>query len=92
LRIRILEVTKDPAAETMGSPIVVPPAIADASFFLLDRWLTAIEADSAAGTLEEKVVRNKPADPVDQCWTDAGEGPPITDPAACAAAYPYFGA
>ena len=23
------------------SPIVVPPAIADASFFLLDRWLTA---------------------------------------------------
>jgi len=25
---------------------------------------------------------------VDQCWT----APPITDPAACAAAYPYFGA
>ncbi|MBA2592096.1 MAG: hypothetical protein H0U97_07485 [Gammaproteobacteria bacterium] len=74
------------------SSIVIPPAIADASFFLLDRWLTAIKADSAAGTLEEKVVRNKPADAVDQCWTDAGEGPPITDPAACAAAYPYFGA
>ena len=35
------------------------------NFDLMDAWLTAIEADPAAGSLEEKIVRNKPADAVD---------------------------
>ena len=39
------------------------------SFVAMDRWLSAVEADKAAGTLPEKIVRNKPADVVSGCWT-----------------------
>jgi hypothetical protein len=40
---------------------------------LVDEWLAAIAADSDRGTLAEKVVRNKPADAVDTCWTPSGD-------------------
>lgn len=33
----------------------------------MDRWLTAIEADHASGTLPQKVIRDKPADVKDTC-------------------------
>ncbi len=36
----------------------------------LDRWLVAIAADSSAGTLQEKVIRDRPATLVDACWID----------------------
>jgi hypothetical protein len=39
----------------------------------MDQWLTAIVADTAAITAAAKVVKNKPADVVDACWTAAGE-------------------
>jgi hypothetical protein len=35
------------------------------AFDLMDDWLSRIEADAAPGTLEERIVRNKPADAVD---------------------------
>lgn len=35
------------------------------AFDLMDDWLTRVEADGGPGTLEEKIVRNKPADAVD---------------------------
>ena len=35
----------------------------------MDRWLTAIVADSASGPMALKVVKNKPADVVDACWS-----------------------
>lgn len=41
------------------------------AFVLLDRWLTAIEADKSAAPLVVKVLRHKPADAVDRCWPEA---------------------
>jgi Tannase-like family of unknown function (DUF6351) len=34
----------------------------------MDRWLNAVEADRQSGTLQEKIVRNKPGDVVTGCW------------------------
>ncbi len=45
----------------------------------MDRWLDAIAADTSATPLPEKVVRTKPADLVDACWTS--EGQKIVEPA-----------
>jgi len=39
----------------------------------MDRWLTAIIADTTSTTKAQKVVKNKPADAVDACWTTTGE-------------------
>jgi uncharacterized tannase-like protein DUF6351 len=63
-------------------------APSDVSFDVLDRWLTAIEADTSNAPLATKVIRNKPADAVDSCWIS---GVKVTDKAACAAAFPSFG-
>lgn len=38
----------------------------------MDRWLTAIGADATSITKAAKVVKTKPADAVDACWTAAG--------------------
>ncbi|HYC00992.1 MAG TPA: DUF6351 family protein [Candidatus Limnocylindrales bacterium] len=73
---------------TTPAPLVPPPAVADAAFDLLDRWLAAIEADTTADPLEVKVTRNKPADAVDACLINDQM---VTDMAACSAAFPYFG-
>lgn len=54
---------------------------------LMARWLDAIKADTSKDALATKVVRNKPTNAVDTCFIS---GAPVTDPAACAAAYPYF--
>jgi hypothetical protein len=75
---------------TFPSSLVVPPSVDDLSFDTLDAWLTAVEADTAAGTLEEKVARNKPAAAVDQCFIGDATLPPVTDAAACKAAFPYY--
>jgi len=39
----------------------------------MDRWLDNVAADSAAGTLAEKVVRDRPSDLADACWATDGE-------------------
>ena len=38
----------------------------------MDRWLTAIGADATTISKTAKVVKNKPTDAVDACWTAAG--------------------
>ena len=38
------------------------------AFFMMDRWLAAIESDSSATPLEQKVINNKPADVHDARW------------------------
>jgi len=63
-------------------------APSDVSFDVLDRWLTAIEADMSSAALTTKIIRNKPADAVGSCWIS---GQKVTDKAACAAAFPNFG-
>jgi hypothetical protein len=52
----------------------------------MDRWLTAIERDTAPATAPlEKVVRNKPGGLVDACFTATET---IIDPARCKAMFP----
>ena len=59
------------------------------SFLLLDRWLSAVEADTSSDPLETKIVRDKPADAVDSCFIAEHQ---VTDMNVCRAAFPYFGA
>lgn len=40
---------------------------------LLDRWLTGVVADGSGDSLPVKVVRTKPVELVDACWTPDGE-------------------
>ena len=66
-----------------------PASIATKSFLLLDRWLTAVEADTSSDPLKTKIVRDKPSDAVDSCFIAERQ---ITDMNVCRAAFPYFGA
>ncbi len=50
------------------------------SFFMMDRWLAAIESDHSATPLEEKVIRNKPADVHDACFNTPGTTDAQVDP------------
>jgi hypothetical protein len=56
---------------------------------VMDRWLTAIEADRSPTPRAQKVINDKPKAAVDSCWLSPQAQ--ITDPAACAALFPYFG-
>jgi hypothetical protein len=56
---------------------------------VMDRWLTAIEADRSLTPHSRKVINDKPKDAVDSCWVSSEAQ--ITDLAACAALFPYFG-
>jgi len=73
----------------VGSPtgIVPTPAIALQSFLLMDRWLSAIEADGRRIPLRQKVLRDRPSDAVDACFIGGQE---VTDQATCRAAFPFF--
>lgn len=70
-------------------PLVGDPVWATQSFLLLDRWLTAVEADSSDLPRAEKIRRNKPADAVDSCWV---AGQRLSDHTLCRTAVPYYGA
>ena len=59
------------------------PSVTD----LLDRWLSAVDADTAQGTREDKILRNRPEDATDHCYLG---GQRVDDQAACAAAWPYY--
>jgi Tannase-like family of unknown function (DUF6351) len=67
-----------------------PPAIALKSFLLMDEWLSRIESDTRDVPRSQKVLDDKPAAAVDQCFIGAALTPE-TDPAACAAAFPHYG-
>lgn len=53
----------------------------------VDRWLAAIEADHSKASLEEKVVRHKPAEAVDKCFV--GDVELSTDEGVCRTVYPW---
>lgn len=42
------------------------------AFFMMDRWLAAIESDTSATPIEQKVINNKPADVHDACFNTPG--------------------
>ena len=58
-----------------ASGFVVDPTLEMQAFGLMDRWLSAIEADHSSNSLAQKVVANKPSDAVDRC-TVTGTGTP----------------
>ncbi|PMX98157.1 DUF6351 family protein, partial [Pseudomonas sp. GW460-13] len=64
------------------------PALDNIELDIMAAWLRAVKADNRAGSLTEKVARNRPADAVDSCWIN---GRRVTDTEACAAENPYFG-
>jgi Tannase-like family of unknown function (DUF6351) len=43
------------------------------AFFMMDRWLAAIESDDSSTPLEEKVILNRPADVHDACFNTPGD-------------------
>jgi hypothetical protein len=45
------------------------PAMATEALTRMEQWLAAIHADAASGTAAEKVIRNRPTDLSDACWT-----------------------
>ena len=78
----------------VGSPDGIGPgstaAVAADVLRLMDEWLINIGSDvSPYQTLAQKVVRNKPAELVDACYTLTGEK--MTDQSICRGLYPLNG-
>jgi hypothetical protein len=61
-------------------------AIAAGVLRLIDQWLANIANDASESSTAAKVVRNKPQDAVDACYTVTGQK--ITDTASCRQLYP----
>jgi len=59
----------------------------ESTLVAMDRWLSAVKADTSPDTLAVKIAKDKPADLVDACWID---GLKVVDMAACDARFPYF--
>ncbi len=54
-------------------PLIGDPWYFPQSFYAMDRWLAAVEADRSDAPLAEKIVRNRPADVHDQCSNGLGQ-------------------
>jgi hypothetical protein len=59
------------------------------SFIAMDRWLAAVESDTSATPLPEKLIRDKPADLADRCYD--GLGHKLTDGLCPDAVVPIYG-
>jgi len=55
------------------APIIGDASCAVNSFVAMDRWLTAVERDTSATPLAQKIVRQKPNDVGDQCYDGLGQ-------------------
>jgi hypothetical protein len=71
------------------APIVGDAQCEHNSLIAMDRWLTAIEKDTAPGSLAQKVIRNKPGDLTDRCYDGAGQK--LTDGLCPDAVVPVYG-
>lgn len=60
----------------------------DAALRTMDAWLTALKQDRSSAPVIEKIVRAKPANAVDTCFSDRFEA--STDWTACDRLYPHF--
>jgi len=86
---KLRERVKEATGSNVTSVIFINKPGADMSHFLaMEKWVKAVKADAAAGTLAEKVARNRPAEAVDSCWIS---GVHTTDMTACLNANPYYG-
>ena len=68
MRERMLQANGDTKNHVMWRGNPVPADTAWAAFI---PWVVAYKADTAAGTQREKVIRNKPSQAVDGCWSSA---------------------
>jgi len=50
-----------------------PPLRAGQLLSMMNQWLDNVGADTSSASVAAKVVRDKPADVVDACWTEQGE-------------------
>ncbi|MDP9141001.1 MAG: DUF6351 family protein [Pseudomonadota bacterium] len=69
-------------------PLFQDPVSWKESLNVLDRWLSAIEADTSSDPKEVKVQRHRPEDAVDACWI---AGQKVTDRETCERLFPHFG-
>lgn len=74
---------------TPAVPIApAPPAdLALASFLLMDRWLSRIEADTSSTSRAQKVLADKPAGATDGCYAD---GQQLSTSPTCGGATPAY--
>ena len=75
MRDRLLQANGDTNNHVMWRGNPVPAATAWQAFI---QWVVAYKADTATGTQREKVLRDKPAQAVDGCWSSATQF--ITEP------------
>jgi hypothetical protein len=59
------------------------------TFVVMDKWLSAVEADTSSDSLEAKIIRDKPPEAANACWVGDTM---FTDEAQCDLFWPYFGA
>lgn len=80
-----------PEAAPAPGPTPRQPVI-DQVIAAMDQWLTAIKKDGAAGTVAEKVVRNRPASLTDGCFNASNqfisEQLTVDNAGQCGALYP----
>ncbi|QKV52915.1 DUF6351 family protein [Comamonas antarctica] len=81
IRNRILEHHGNHDNQVLWRYKGTPPEFADRRFGAMNDWLAAVEADTSAKSLREKIVANKPAIAVDSCWNSTSGW--ITDAARC---------
>jgi hypothetical protein len=66
-----------------GPGLLPPPQLVVDSLVTIDRWVAAIKADTSNATLEEKVVKHKPAEAFDFCYVGNDYTTKVTDWARC---------
>jgi hypothetical protein len=70
-----------------GTGLLPPPAsgLTLQSFLTIDKWLANIEADKSNSPIEQKIVKNKPAEAFDFCYlsTDPMFTTKVTDQSVC---------
>jgi hypothetical protein len=66
-----------------GPGLLPPPQLMVDSLVTIDKWVAAIKADTSDAPLEQKVVKNKPAEAFDFCYIGNDYTTKVTDWAKC---------
>jgi hypothetical protein len=66
-----------------GPGLLPPPQLTLESLLTMDKWLANMEADKRGGPIEQKVVRNRPAEAFDFCYIGTDYQHKITGQKLC---------
>jgi hypothetical protein len=66
-----------------GPGLLPPQQLLVESLVTIDKWVAAIKTDTSAATLEEKVVKNRPAEAFDFCYIGTDYTTKVTDWSKC---------